>query len=98
MSVITRQTAYAPAIKKAVVKATSKKSAAKVAAIYGVSKSSVCKWKSEAGKQGPQPVGLARHQAALAEIKAFNTPTLVGSKKASEATHIVFRGKKYKIK
>ena len=61
-----------------------------IAREYNVSKSTMTKWVAERGTQrGPQPIGLQRHQAAAALVKAHNTMTMQADGK------IAYKGKIY---
>jgi len=73
---IGQRRAYPKALRVAAVKAHRKNDTSIVARDFNVSKSTVCNWASAAQKAKPQPVQLARHQAAQAAVRAFNTPTL----------------------
>ena len=50
-----------------------------------------------AGLNKPQPTGLARHQAAQAAIKAYNTPTIVDytTSNGGTAQCLELRGKRF---
>jgi len=61
---------------KASLKAKSTITTADIADDFNISKSTVCIWRRQASVNAQQPVGLARHQAEQATIKAYNTPTL----------------------
>jgi transposase-like protein len=98
------RTTYPRGLHLAAVKASRKKgtSVSQVADMFNVHKSTVCAWRRAAKVQGPVPAGLARHQAAAAAIKAFNTPILLDNNgqqvlTAANATHLKFRGKTYKL-
>jgi len=100
MTYIKNGTAYPRAMRKAVITAiqsVTPKSIAQVAKDYNVSTSTVSRWKSSAGLNGPQPAGLAAHRKAAKAIKAFNTPTVSEyiTENGDKATCIIYRGKKY---
>ena len=105
---IGQRSSYPKATRIAVVKSHTTATTAEVARDFNISPSTVNKWAREAKLAKPQPTQLARHQAAAAAIKAFNTPIAyyLGSKgeqivcdvnNSSAATHIDFRGKTYKV-
>ena len=108
MRTIQNGTSYPKALKSAALKAAklavkprTARSVAAVAADFNVAPSTLSTWKRVAKLNKAQPVGLARHQAAAAAIKVFNTPTAVAADgtpcDAAKATHIQFRGKTYKV-
>jgi len=81
MAIIRNGRAYPKALKKAVLKASKGiQSNSEVAEDFNISKGTVQTWRRKASIQQPVPAGLARHQAAQAALKAYNTPTLVGPK------------------
>ena len=106
--------AFPKAVKQAALKASKAKanknrSVGAIAEDFNVSKATLCLWRRKAGLSQAVPTGFAKHQAAQAATKIFNTPeayflsTIDGSRvvcdinNAKKATHIAFRGKTYKV-
>jgi len=77
MAIIRNGKAYPKALKKAVLKASKgTRSTNEVAEDFNISKGTVQTWRRQASIQRAVPTGLARHQAAAAALKAYNTPTV----------------------
>ena len=95
MALIRNGREYPKALKKAVLRAVKKsQSNSQIAEDFNISKGTVSVWKRRASLQRAVPTGLARHQAAAAALKAYNTPTV--NVDSHGVVTIAYKGKIYR--